>query len=143
MAKRILGHTESWSHAMCFEQLTAQAHSGSTQPPERDDVISIITFNIASASQLEQGDQLSATFHLQRLLKQSAQTHSSLMQLASATAVDVPPEAALAAGRSTNEELGPRVLQWSDYVAAGAADWQEFDDEGVCHDWQTSDDECG
>ena len=142
MAKRILGHTESWSHAMCFEQLTAQAHPGSTQPSERAD-ISISIFNIASASQLEQGDQLSATFHLQRLLKQSAQTHSSLLQLASATAVDVPPEAALAAGRSTNEELGPRVLQWSDYVAAGAADWQEFDDEGGFHGWQTSDDECG
>ena len=81
--------------------------------------------------QLEQGDQLSATFHLQRLLQQSAQTHRSLLQLASATAVDVPPEAALTAGRSTNEELGPRVLQWSDYVAAGAADWQDFDDEGA------------
>ena len=81
--------------------------------------------------QLEQGDQLSATFHLQRLLQQSAHTHRSLLQLASATAVDVPPEAALTAGRSTNEELGPRVLQWSDYVAAGAADWQDFDDEGA------------
>ena len=87
----------------------------------------------APGMQLEQGDQLSATFHLQRLLRQSAQTHSSLLQLASATAVDVPPEAALGAARSTNEELGPRVLQWSDYVAAGAADWQDFDDEGGPH----------
>lgn len=84
----------------------------------------------AGLLQLEQGDQTGATAHLQRLLLQSADTHRSLMELASATAVDVPQEAAMAAGKSADAELGPRVLQWSDFVAAGAADWQDFDNEG-------------
>ena len=81
--------------------------------------------------QLEQGDQMGVSSHLVRLLVQSAQTHRSLMELATATAVDVPQEAALGPGKSASDELGPRVLQWSDFVAAGAADWQEFDDEGA------------
>lgn len=82
--------------------------------------------------QLEAGDQAAATSNLQSLLKRSAQLYTSLTELASAAAVDVPEEAQLSAGnaKADDEPPGPRILQWSDFVAAGAADWEDFEDEG-------------
>ncbi|KAK9791341.1 hypothetical protein WJX73_000496 [Symbiochloris irregularis] len=49
-----------------------------------------------------------------------------------AASVDIPEEAQLlgAGGKDSDEPPGPRILQWSDFVTAGAADWEDFEDEG-------------
>ena len=82
--------------------------------------------------QMEAGDQAAATSNLQDLLKRSAGLHTSLVELAQAAAVEIPEEATLLAGggKASDEPPGPRILQWSDFVAAGAADWEDFEDEG-------------
>ena len=77
--------------------------------------------------QLRGEDRTSVT-ELQSLLKQTAEVYRSLVQHAKAASVPVPPEAQLGSG---GVKRGPEELQYDEFAAASAADWDDFQDEGV------------
>ena len=64
---------------------------------------------------------------LQSLLKQTAEVYRSLVQHAKAASVPVPPEAQLGFG---GVKRGPEEMQYDEFAAANAADWDDFQDEG-------------
>ena len=76
--------------------------------------------------QLRGEDRTSVT-ELQSLLKQTAEVYRSLVQHAKAASVPVPPEAQL----GTGVKRGAEELQYDEFAAANAADWDDFQDEGV------------
>lgn len=80
--------------------------------------------------QLRGEDRTSVT-ELQNLLKQTAEVYRSLVQHAKAASVPVPSEAQL----GTGVKRGPDELEYDEFAAANATDWDDFQDEGtdVCH----------
>jgi len=76
--------------------------------------------------QLRGEDRTSVT-ELQNLLKQTAEVYRSLVQHAKAASVPVPPEAQL----GTGVKRGPDQLEYDEFAAANATDWDDFQDEGV------------
>ena len=81
--------------------------------------------------QLRGEDRTSVT-ELQNLLKQTAEVYRSLVQHAKAASVPVPSEAQL----GTGVKRGPDELEYDEFAAANATDWDDFQDEGtdVCHE---------
>lgn len=65
---------------------------------------------------------------LQNLLRQTAEVYTNLVQHAKAASVPIPPEAQLGGG---GVKRGPEELQYDEFAAAGAADWDDFQDEGM------------
>jgi hypothetical protein len=76
--------------------------------------------------QLRGEDRTSVT-ELQNLLKQTAEVYRSLVQHAKAASVPVPPEAQL----GTGVKRGPDQLEYDEFAAANATDWDDFQDEGM------------
>ena len=64
---------------------------------------------------------------LQNLLKQTADVYRSLVQHAKAASVPVPSEAQL----GTGVKRGPDELEYDEFAAANATDWDDFQDEGA------------
>lgn len=75
--------------------------------------------------QLRAEDRGSVT-DLQNLLRQTAEVYTNLVQHAKAASVPIPPEAQLGGG----VKRGPDELQYDEFAAANAADWDDFQDEG-------------
>ena len=75
--------------------------------------------------QLRGEDRTSVT-ELQSLLKQTADVYRSLVQHAKAASVPVPSEAQL----GTGVKRGPDELEYDEFAAANATDWDDFQDEG-------------
>lgn len=75
--------------------------------------------------QLRAEDRGSVT-DLQNLLRSTAEVYTNLVQHAKAASVPIPPEAQLGAGVNR----GPEELQYDEFAAASAADWDDFQDEG-------------
>ena len=75
--------------------------------------------------QLRGEDRTSVT-DLQNLLKQTAEVYRSLVQHAKAASVPVPSEAQL----GTGVKRGPDELEYDEFAAANATDWDDFQDEG-------------
>lgn len=73
------------------------------------------------------GEDRTSVTELQSLLKQTAEVYRSLVQHAKAASVPVPPEAQLGSG---GVKRGPEELQYDEFAAANAADWDDFQDEG-------------
>lgn len=78
--------------------------------------------------QLRGEDRTSVT-ELQNLLKQTAEVYRSLVQHAKAASVPVPPEAQL----GTGVKRGPDQLEYDEFAAANATDWDDFQDEGMSY----------
>ena len=76
--------------------------------------------------QLRGEDRTSVT-ELQNLLKQTAEVYRSLVQHAKAASVPVPSEAQL----GTGVKRGPDELEYDEFAAANATDWDDFQDEGT------------
>lgn len=76
--------------------------------------------------QLRGEDRTSVT-ELQNLLKQTADVYRSLVQHAKAASVPVPSEAQL----GTGVKRGPDELEYDEFAAANATDWDDFQDEGA------------
>ena len=76
--------------------------------------------------QLRGEDRTSVT-ELQNLLKQTAEVYRSLVQHAKAASVPVPSEAQL----GTGVKRGPDELDYDEFAAANATDWDDFQDEGT------------
>ncbi len=76
--------------------------------------------------QLRGEDRTSVT-DLQNLLRQTAEVYRSLVQHAKAASVPVPPEAQL----GTGVKRGPDELEYDEFAAANATDWDDFQDEGA------------
>lgn len=75
--------------------------------------------------QLRGEDRTSVT-ELQNLLKQTAEVYRSLVQHAKAASIPVPSEAQL----GTGVKRGPNELDYDEFAAANATDWDDFQDEG-------------
>ena len=73
------------------------------------------------------GEDRGSVTDLQNQLRQTAEVYKNLVQHAKAASVPIPPEAQLGAG----VKRGPEELQYDDFAAAGAADWDDFQDEGA------------
>lgn len=76
--------------------------------------------------QLRGEDRTSVT-ELQNLLKQTAEVYRSLVQHAKAASIPVPSEAQL----GTGVKGGPDDLEYDEFAAANATDWDDFQDEGA------------
>lgn len=76
--------------------------------------------------QLRGEDRTSVT-ELQNLLRQTAEVYRSLVQHAKAASVPVPSEAQL----GTGVKRGPDQLEYDEFAAANATDWDDFQDEGA------------
>lgn len=76
--------------------------------------------------QLRGEDRTSVT-DLQNLLKQTAEVYRNLVQHAKAASVPVPPEAQL----GTGVKRGPDEMEYDEFAAANATDWDDFQDEGA------------
>ena len=76
--------------------------------------------------QLRGEDRTSVT-DLQTLLKQTAEVYRNLVQHAKAASVPVPPEAQL----GTGVKRGPDEMEYDEFAAANATDWDDFQDEGA------------
>ncbi|DBB00571.1 TPA: hypothetical protein ACH3X3_002269 [Trebouxia sp. C0006] len=72
------------------------------------------------------GEDRTSVTELQNLLKQTAEVYRSLVQHAKAASVPVPPEAQL----GTGVKRGPDQLEYDEFAAANATDWDDFQDEG-------------
>lgn len=66
-------------------------------------------------------------FELQRLLLCTSDVYKSLAKTAAEGKIPIPEEAQLG-GTTANAGRGPLV--WDEFAAAGAADWDDFQDEG-------------
>ena len=71
---------------------------------------------------------------LQNLLRQTAEVYRNLVQHAKAASVPVPPEAQL----GTGIKRGPDELEYDEFAAANATDWDDFQDEGTLHSTRMS-----
>ena len=82
--------------------------------------------SLGLAVQLRGEDRTSVT-ELQNLLKQTAEVYRSLVQHAKAASIPVPSEAQL----GTGVKRGPDELEYDEFAAANATDWDDFKDEGA------------
>lgn len=87
---------------------------------------SCLAESLAPAVQLRGEDRTSVT-ELQNLLKQTAEVYRSLVQHAKAASIPVPSEAQL----GTGVKRGPEELEYDEFAAANATDWDDFQDEGA------------
>ena len=62
---------------------------------------------------------------LQTLLKNTAEVYRNLVQHANAAGIPVPEEAQMGGGMR-----GPGQLDYDEFAAANATDWEDFQDEG-------------
>ncbi|KAL3162274.1 hypothetical protein ABBQ32_009966 [Trebouxia sp. C0010 RCD-2024] len=72
------------------------------------------------------GEDRTSVTELQNLLKQTAEVYRSLVQHAKAASIPVPSEAQL----GTGVKRGPNELDYDEFAAANATDWDDFQDEG-------------
>ena len=75
--------------------------------------------------QLRAEDRGSVT-DLQTLLKNTAEVYRNLVQHANAAGIPVPEEAQMGGGMR-----GPGQLDYDEFAAANATDWEDFQDEGA------------
>ena len=70
-------------------------------------------------------DDKAGPAEVQALLKSTAEVYRNLLQHAKAANVPVPREAQLTDGKPQ-----PSGLDYDEFAAAGAADWDDFQDQG-------------